>query len=178
VIGDLVLILLLAGGFLLGFFRGSVRQLLSIGAWLVTFLLAAHLGQFVGRLLFEGFTSDYAVMVGFGLVFTVLFVGSVVVFQLSGQAISLSRHELLDDLVGGLLGMALVLLAAASVLVILDTFYARPDLPAGPQIALLATLFNELEQSAIATGLRDSLIPLLGMLLRPLLPPYVAVVMT
>jgi len=38
---DIVLILLLGGGFLVGFFQGMVRGLLAIGAWAVAFVLGA-----------------------------------------------------------------------------------------------------------------------------------------
>lgn len=175
---DLVVVLLLAGGFLLGFFRGSVRQLLSVAAWLVAFLVAANASQLTARLFLEGYGFSYATMLGFGAVFVVLTLGGVLFFQLSGQTTALTRHELLDDFIGGLLGIALVLLVTASVLVILDVVYALPQPPTGNQLALLAQIHSDSQSSIISRGLRDTLIPLLGIVLRPLLPAHVVAVMT
>ena len=45
---DIALILLLAAGFLLGVARGGVRQLIVLGAWLLTFILSAHLVRPLG----------------------------------------------------------------------------------------------------------------------------------
>ena len=45
---DVALLILLAAAFLLGVLRGAVRQLIVIGAWLVTFVVAAYLRPTVG----------------------------------------------------------------------------------------------------------------------------------
>ncbi len=40
---DRVMLLVLAGGFVLGFFQGVIRGVLAIGAWAVSFLVGANL---------------------------------------------------------------------------------------------------------------------------------------
>jgi len=74
---DLVLLLVLAAAALLGFFQGVIRSLLAIGAWAVSFLLAANLRDPVGRYLASQWTSlsaDYVYMLAFGSVAIVLLV--------------------------------------------------------------------------------------------------------
>jgi membrane protein required for colicin V production len=176
---DLALILLLATGFLLGFVRGAIRQLLGYGAWLVSFLLAAYLSPTVGGWLQDQspqFSSEYANMLAFGLLFLLLMAASLAFVELSGATITLTRHALLDDIIGGLLGLGLVLLIASAAVIIFDTYHTLPELPQGEEVAVIRDSYQALADSAIANGLRDSLIPLIGTLLGPLLPAEVRAV--
>ncbi|MGI8928185.1 MAG: CvpA family protein [Candidatus Limnocylindrales bacterium] len=45
---DVALVVLLAAGFLLGVFRGAVRQLIVLGSWLVAFILSVQLRGAIG----------------------------------------------------------------------------------------------------------------------------------
>ena len=170
---DLVVILLLAGGFLLGFFRGAIRQLTSIGAWLICFLLGAHLAPVVGRWLVgqaPTYSFQYGQLLSFGAIFIILLTAALILFQVVGTTMTLTRHELLDNVLGGLLGATLVLLIATSLVVILDSYYTLPVLPATAELPVLREAWLASESSAIANGLRASLIPLLGAVLGPILP--------
>ena len=62
-------------------------------------------------------------------------------------------------------------------MVILDSFYASPPTGQLRDVPLLRQLQLGLAESAIADGLRSSLIPGLGAVLGPLLPAGVASVM-
>ncbi len=178
---DLVLLLLLAGAFVLGFFQGFIRQLLGVGAWLVAFVLAAHLREPLGRWLdgqWTDFVPAYNQMLAFGILFVVIFGTLIAAVQLvyreSRYAV---RYFLVDELVGGLLAAGLALLVMAALIVILDSFYGRVTSPQAIGLAWLTDLHRALDSSTLANGLRDSLIVGLGAVLDPLLPQTVRDVM-
>lgn len=179
-VADLLLVLLLAGGFLLGFLRGSVRQLLSIAAWFVAFLLSAHLAAPLGNWLhaeLPEFSFSYTFMLSFGLLFLLLFGLAFALIQLTGASLTLTRHEVLDELVGALFGIVVVVLIVTAALVILDTYYGLDEASAGDTIGWLGDIRALLDGSAIVAALRTTVIPLLGQMLAPLLPPDVRTVM-
>jgi uncharacterized membrane protein required for colicin V production len=177
---DLVVALLLAGGFLLGFVRGAIRQLVALGAWLAMFLLAAHVSTPVGRWLVgqaPGYSFDYGIMLSFGALFVLPFAVALVVIEATGTTVTLTRHVLFDNILGGVLGVILVVLTLSSVLVVLDTYYTLPE-PAGDQIAIIGDLYRVTQESISAEILRGSLIPFIGGVLNALLPDHVRAVMT
>ena len=177
---DLVIILLLAGGFMLGFYRGAVRQLTSIGAWLVAFLLAAHLAGLAGRLLVEQaptYSAEYATFLSFGALFVLLLGAGALVFQVYGANVALTRRELLDNIIGGLSGTLLVILVVAGLLVVLDSYFVQPTPPTSAEFGVLRDTYVLTLDSAIANSMRQTLIPLLGGVLGPILPADLRTVM-
>lgn len=177
---DLIIVLLLAGGFVLGFFRGAMRQLSSIGAWLISFLLAAHLAAPMGRWLAEQaptYSVEYSTFLSFGAIFLLLITAGALLFQVAGSNVSLTRNELVDDVIGGVLGALLVLLVVAALVVVLDSYFSLADQPLTAEFQLLRETYNVSLDSAIANTLRNSLIPLIGTLLNPILPHELRAVM-
>lgn len=177
---DLIIILLLASGFLLGFYRGAVRQLTSIGAWLVAFLLAAYLRAPVGGWLAEQaptYSVQYASFLSFGALFVLLLSAGALVFQVYGRHVTLTRRELLDNIIGGLAGTLLVILVLASLVVVLDSYFAQPTPLTTAEFGSLRNLHALTLDSAIANSMRETLIPALGALLGPILPAEVRAVM-
>ncbi len=175
---DLVLLVILAGAFLLGFFQGAIRQLLGVLAWLISFLLAANLrdpvGDFLGQY-WTFFPSGYSQMLAFGLVFIVLFVLVNIVIQARyRRAVIHSRVTVLDEIIGGILGALLAVLLVTTALIVLDSYYARGGGPGGgADVPWISQTYRSLADSRIAGGLRTSLIPSLLAILGPLLPPEV-----
>jgi membrane protein required for colicin V production len=177
---DLALLALMAAGFILGFFRGAVRQLLAVGAWVVAFLIAAQGRSVVGDWLaaqWTQFSRPYVDMLSFAILFVAMFVIGVGAVQFTGTRTTLTRQERLDDLAGGVLGVVLVLLAAASMYIILATMYAQPSLTIGLDVRWLRDLHTALAQSATVGVLRETLIPAVGAIFGALLPSDVRAVM-
>lgn len=177
---DIVLIALLGAGFLLGYFRGAVRQLLTLGAWLVAFLLAAHARPVAADWLaaqWREYSLPYVEMLAFGILFAALVAVGLALAQFTGGRITLTRHEWIDDILGGLLGMGIVALTTASVYVILATIYGGAAVVTEEDVGWLRELHAALGDSAIVNQLRQSLLPGLGSILSPLLPPDVRAVM-
>jgi uncharacterized membrane protein required for colicin V production len=170
---DVMLVLILAGGFLIGFFWGVVRGLLGLAAWLVVFLLSAHLSGPVGDYLqnqWRNFSAEYNHTLAFLILFGLLFTVALVLIQIGTRgAQDLSRYPLLDDVIGGLLGATLVVLATAAVMAILRTFY-EPSVVSIAGADWTADLYKALKSSTLGGQISGSLIPVIAGLFGPLLP--------
>ena len=82
---DLFFLLFLFGMFVLGFMQGTIRRLLGLGSMLFSFIIAANLRESIGPFLAANWNQipdEYAVMLGFGIVF----VAATVAFTLLIQA--------------------------------------------------------------------------------------------
>jgi uncharacterized membrane protein required for colicin V production len=179
---DVIIVLLLGGAFLLGFFQGVIRSLLAIAAWFVAFVLAANLRGPVGDWLsgqWLQYTPAYNAMVAFGVVALVIFVTAVIVIQVGTRGVAtFSRYPLLDDVIGGLLGIVLAVLLLAALIVVLASFYAAGPTSGGIEnTEWTAGLHRTLQDSAIGRLVRDSLVPGLGAVLSVLLPEDIRNVM-
>src|SRR3954467_13954993 len=96
---DILLLLILAGAFLIGFFWGVIRGLLALAAELVVFLLSAHLAspfaEWLGQQ-WTNFSADYVHMLAWLILFAFLFTLSLVLVQLGVRTgRDLSRWPLL-----------------------------------------------------------------------------------
>ncbi len=172
VLTDFLLFVLFIGALLLGVLRGSVRQLLALGAWLVTFVLAAHArSPVVGWLRdqFPNVSAEHAQMAAFVVAFLVLFGVALILIQATGIKVQLTMRPYVDELLGGALMLLVAVLAVSSVVIALDTYYAAA-VPGEPQIALAKTLYEALQVSGIAHFLREAVNPAILGLLSPLLP--------
>jgi uncharacterized membrane protein required for colicin V production len=170
---DLLIVVLMVAGLVLGLFRGAIRQLFAIGGWLVTFLLAAFLTRPAGNWLageLDQYSLAYAYMLTFGLLFFVGYAAVLIFAQVSGTSMTISRREWLENLLGATFGVTIGLLLATAGLIVLDSYYTLPDPAPTDQIALLTELYTASLDSTLATVLRDTLVPLLGALIGPFLP--------
>lgn len=170
---DFVLALLFGLAFLLGFARGAVRQLVALGALLVAFILAAHLRLPVADWLVTQdarFSLEYGQMLGFLLVLAVIFGLALLVIQVTGATLQVSSRPMVDDVLGGLFMVGVAVLAVASLLVALGTYYDVAQTTTTVEVGPVSAANAELEDSAIADVLRAELVPGLVALLGPLLP--------
>ncbi len=173
---DIVLLMLLAGSFVLGFLQGVIRQLLEIGAFLVAFVVAAHLRGPVGDWVSGQWTQlspSYGAMLAFGGLFLAFFIPALVTIQFAGSSTELTRHALLDDALAGLLGLALGLLVLSGIVAILGSYYSDVRPAPANDISWIGSLHTALAGSAIGGGLGSSLVPGLVAILGPLLPSSV-----
>lgn len=178
---DLVIALLLLGGFLMGFFQGSPRALLALGGWFIAFLAAAHLREPVGNFLADKgqpYTDGYAAMLAFGAVFIVIYGGILIAITFTYRDTRhLTRFNVADEFVAGVLGALGMLLVVTATLVILDSFYASHVATGSGEIGWISSIDAALDGSGIANALRSSLVPGLGAILEPVLPFSVRSVM-
>ncbi len=130
---DLLVVLFLGGMFVLGFVQGTIRRVLGIASMVFSFLLAANLRDPLGNYLagnWNQFPDEYAVMLGFGMVF----VAAVVAFTLVIQGFYhhqplFEKANFVDEVLGGILGIIQGLFLLAFIVIILDSFFSITDDP-------------------------------------------------
>ena len=161
---DLLVFFLCFGMFVLGFIQGTIRRLLGLASMLFSFLFAANLRDPLGGYLaanWNQFPDEYAVMLGF----LIVFVTATVVFTLVIQGFYhkqsiFKRATFADELIGGILGIVQALLLVLCVIVILDSFFRIPTLPKTEgELPQLRTLYDFINSSATADLFRTRLIP-------------------
>jgi membrane protein required for colicin V production len=176
---DVVLVVLLAAGFLLGVLRGAVRQLIALGAWVIAFIVAAYLRSLVGDWIASNapqYSREYVDMLAFLGSFLVLFTLAVLVIEIGGSTIHLTQRVAVDEVLGGLLALGFTLLSIAAVVIALDSYYAANPPTGATELDMVHQLHSALARSAIVSSMHDSLIPGLIALLGPLLPSNIPAV--
>jgi membrane protein required for colicin V production len=175
-LADVAIVLFLVGCLLVGFFRGALRQVLALGAWLVAFVVAAQGRDFIGDWLRgqePDFSVQYAQMLGFLIGFAVLLVAALALIELSGRTITVSNRPIFEEVLGGGLLLLVGVLALTGVLIALGTYYAAPDGAFTAEVDQVRHLNAALNDSTIVGVLRDTLVPWIQSLLGSLLPPDV-----
>lgn len=161
---DLLIALFLMGFFVLGFLQGTIRRLLGIVSVLFSFLFAANvagpLSDFLGAN-WTQFPKEYSYMVGFGTVYFAATFAIALVIQGFYQPQPLfPKARFVDEIIGGILGLIEAALIFAVVLIILDSFFRIPGIPADPQeLPLLRDLWNALDATKFVELFRNSVIP-------------------
>ncbi len=161
---DVLIILGLFGLFILGFAQGAIRRLVGIATMTFSFFLAAQLQVPFGSFLaahWEQFPPEYAAMIGF----LVLFVAGVIAFALIVQGTYsktqiFARHPVVDELLGGILGVVQGLLLLMFLTIILDQFFLGPSYAPDPdEVPLLANIWTAINGSSIGHVLHETAIP-------------------
>lgn len=175
-LADVSIIVFLVGCVLVGVFRGALRQLLALGAWLVAFVVAAQERGFLANWLLAqepDFSDQYANMLGFVISFAIILIAALALIELSGRTVTLSNSPMVEEIVGGGVLLFVGVLALTGLLIALGTYYSSPPHGVTAEVDLVSRLASTLNDSTIAKVLRDTLLPALQTLLGPLLPPDV-----
>jgi membrane protein required for colicin V production len=172
---DLVAALFLFGMFVLGFIQGTIRRLLGLASILFSFLLAGQLRAPLGAFLADNWTQfppQYSYMLAYLFVFVI----SAILFSIIIQ--SFYKHQplfadsrLVDEVLGGILGVVQGLVLIGIMIVILDSFFEIPGIPPSPnELPVLREVHDWYDPSATAALFRDTLIPAAFALLGGLIP--------
>ena len=161
---DLLVVLIMFAMFILGFIQGTIRRLLGIASILFSFLLAANLREPLGNFLAQNWTQfppEYAIMVGFGTLFVASAVAFTLFIQTFYRKVSLfEKYTVLDELLGGTLGVVQGMLMLGAVLIILDSFFQIPGIrPVSTELPFLRELHNAYTSSGTAVLYRQTLVP-------------------
>jgi uncharacterized membrane protein required for colicin V production len=161
---DLLVFFLCFGMFVLGFIQGTIRRVLGIASMLFSFLFAANLRGPLGGYLaanWNQFPDEYAIMLGFGIVFVAATIAFTLVIQGFYHKQSLFKQATLaDEIIGGILGVVQALLLVMCVIVILDSFFRITTLPkTDGELPQLRQFFDFMNQSATADLFRTRIIP-------------------
>jgi uncharacterized membrane protein required for colicin V production len=163
---DLVIVLALIAMFIVGYAQGTVRRLLGIAAILFALILGAQLRQPLGQYLSNEWTSiapAYSFMVAFGAVFVATAVTLSIGIQITYRPAPLfKRYPVLDEIVGGLLGVVEGFIILIAILLILDPYYTHPEVRETVgvgEFGLLRAVHGYLDDTVTAALLRDTVIP-------------------
>ena len=161
---DLLVVLFAFGMFVLGFIQGTIRRILGLASILFSFLFAANLREPFGGYLAQNwndYSDQYAVMLGFALVFVAATIAFTVVIQGFYHKQDLfKKATFADELIGGLLGIVQALFLVGCVIVILDSFFLIPTIPrSDSEFAWIRSLFETMNTSNVADLFRARLIP-------------------
>lgn len=163
---DLVILLALLAMFVIGYAQGVIRRLLGIGAILFSLIVAAYLRAPVGDYLAQqwtGIVPSYSHMVAFGAVFFAAAVTLSLGIQITYRPAPLfQKYPVLDEIIGGLLGVLEGFIILIAILLILDPHYNQPAVQQTigfGEFTLLRDLHRLLNESLIADVLRHNVIP-------------------
>ena len=171
---DIGILLALFGCFALGVMQGSIRRILGILAILFAFLVAANLRGPGGDYLagnWHQFDLGYNRLLAFTIVFVVgAVVASVVIQGFYKRTDIYAKQPIVDDAIGGLLGLAQGLLVLVLVVIILNSS-VLPPVQTGDVTPLRDAQDLIVNQSHIGGWIRDAVAPPFVHLWSFLLPP-------
>ncbi len=161
---DLLVVLFLFGMFVLGFIQGTIRRVLGIASMLFSFLFAANLRGPLGGYLaanWNDFPDEYAVMLGFAIVFVAATIAFTIVIQGFYHKQDLfKRATFADEMIGAVLGIIQGMLLIGFVIIILDSFFRIPTIPqTAGEYPWLRTFWETIDTSTTADLFRSRLIP-------------------
>lgn len=162
---DLVIFLLLLMMFIVGYAQGVVRRLLGIAAIVFSLILGAQLRQPLGSYLSNEWTTivpSYSYMIAFGAIFLAAAVTLSLGIQISYRPAPLfPKYPVLDELLGGILGVVEGFLILTAIFLITDPYYTDPnvrDTVGIGEFGPLRSLWNLLDNSLTASIMRDDVV--------------------
>ena len=162
---DLVMFLGLFAMFIVGYAQGLMRRLLGTGAILFSIGIAAQLRSPLGDYLAQQWThisAEYSSMVAFLAVFLAAVIALSIGIQISYRpAPLLTRYPVLDEVLGGVVGVLEGFIILMAVLLAIDPYFTDAGLHgAGPgEFGLLRSLSDLIDHSLSAQILRENVIP-------------------
>lgn len=161
---DVLVILALFTMFILGFIQGVIRRGVGILSIVFSFFLAAQLQVPLGKFLGDNwrqFPPEYGAMIGF----LTVFVAAVIAFSLVIQgtyrkALVFAKYPVVDEVVGGLLGVLQGFLVLLFITIILDQFFLLPNVPVdADELPFLRDVWTAANNSGTGALLHGHLIP-------------------
>jgi uncharacterized membrane protein required for colicin V production len=177
---DVVIVIGLFGMFVVGYIQGAVRRGVGVVTLTVSFFLAGQLNQWLGKFLAENWVQYpplYSYMIGYLILFFAGVIAFAIIVQVTYSKVELFvRFPVLDEVLGGLLGVAWGLLLLLFTTTILGTYFLVAPVGDPDEMRLLRDLWNAIDGSAIGQTLIASVIPLFVAWTSFLLPSSVTTV--
>lgn len=179
-LADWAILAFLAVMFILGYAQGAIRRVLGIASLVFSFLLAGQLRTPLGSFLADNWTQwppEYNHMLAFGTLFVVLGVAFAIAIQsFYRRSAILAKHPIVDELIGGLLGLVEGLFVIGFAIIILDSFYGLKLPIADGQLSFVKDIHGAIDPTGTARVFRQDLIPGFLAIVAPLVPPDVRAV--
>ncbi|HEY6568651.1 MAG TPA: CvpA family protein, partial [Candidatus Limnocylindrales bacterium] len=152
---DIVLIIYLFGFFILGFIQGTIRRLIGIATITFSFFLALQLNDiWLGNFLATNWTQypkEYSIMIGYLVIFVAASVAFALVVQGTYTRLPLfAKYPVLDEILGGVLGIVQGFLLLLFVTFILDQYFLYTSIPPDDsEFEILRTFWTAVDGSTI-----------------------------
>lgn len=177
-LADLVILAYLAGWFVLGFAQGAVRRIVGILTISFSFLLAGQLNLYLGPFLashWTQFPTGYPEMIGDATLFAAGGVAFALIVQGTYKRVAVfAAHPVIDEVLGGVLGLVQGGLLLMYAVIILDQFFLTAPGTAHPsELPVLRPLWEGINGSWTGHLLHENLIPAFVTLTGLLLPASV-----
>lgn len=161
---DLFVIFGLMGMFVLGYVQGVVRRLLGLASLLFSFFVASQLRGPLGDFLAENWThlpAGYSVMSGYLATFVFMSVGFTIALKVFYHTVPLfQKYPVVDELLGGVIGVVQGLFILAAVIMILDPFFEGTGVSTvAREFPFIREIHAAIDGSAVAGLFRDQLVP-------------------
>ncbi len=161
---DLFVGLFLFAMFVLGYIQGTIRRVVGTLSISFSFFLAAALQGPFGDFLasnWVNYPKEYSHMLGFGTIFVAAVLALFLVVQGTYSKTEIfARHPIVDELLGGLMGVAQGLLLLLFVTIILDQYFMYTGLASGfTEVPFLRTFWTALNESSFGALLHQQVIP-------------------
>jgi uncharacterized membrane protein required for colicin V production len=170
---DIVILLGFFAALILGVMQGAIRRILGIVAIVFAFLVAANLRNPLGDYLAQNwhqFDLGYNRLIAFTITFVVGAVASSIVIQgFYKRADLYAKHPIVDDALGGLLGLTQGMLLLVMAVIILNSS-VLPPVQNGDVTPLRYAQDLIVNQSHVAGAIRDVVAPPFVHILSFLLP--------
>jgi uncharacterized membrane protein required for colicin V production len=168
---DLVVLVTLAGGVLVGFQQGLLRYLLNAAVVLVSFVVASQLKGPIADTL-EGVwnmgTADQQELWIYILLFAIGVIGGFLLVRTFYRQTRLPIIRQIDEIGGAIVGVIWVALTYTLTLVVLDSFFLVTD---ETEVAtILGPLYDIMNESFILSWFREWLLPILDFVVGPFVP--------
>ncbi len=172
---DGVLIVLFVGAFALGFAQGLIRQLLGLGAFVVAFVVSAHLTTPVGAWLAQYWNQlpiDFSNMIAFIASFVVLMGVMTLAVQAYYHRVPLTaRFAVVDEILGAIVALLVAMLSVAVVVLAMDQYYRGIAASPPPNdVPWLRSLYGALDGAALVHFIRENVLAALLSIMGGLLP--------
>jgi len=175
---DLVFLLFLAGMFVLGYIQGTVRRLVGTLSFIFSFFLAAVLSVPFGAFLksyWTNYPDEYSMMIAFLTVFLAAVVAFFLVIQGTYSKTALfSKWPVVDEVVGGIVGVIQGFLFLMFLTIILDQYFLyAPATSQVDELPFLRGFWEALNTSTVGMLLHQTVIPNFVSLFGFFLPEYI-----
>ena len=174
---DVLIILGLFASFVLGYIQGTIRRIVGILSMAFSFFLAALLSVPLGDFLGQNWTQfppEYARMIGFLTVFVAAVVAFSLVIQGTYKKAELfAKYPVIDEVLGGVLGVIQGFLLLMFVTIILDQAFLKPNVADSDELPFLRGIWDAINQSGFGNLLHTTVIPNFVTIFGLLIPDYI-----
>ncbi len=160
---DVIIGIALFGMFVIGYVQGAVRRGVGVVTMTFSFFLAGQLNQFLGKFLAENWLQYpplYAYMIGYLILFFAGVLAFALIVQVTYRKVEIFvRFPVLDEVLGGLLGVTWGLLLLMFTMTILGTYFLVAPSGDADEMRILREVWDAIYGSWFGQILVDQVIP-------------------